>query len=149
MTLKNTENLALVKIKNIQSTGSDEQETELITEGKFYRSGEKLYIFYQEEESEETASSTVMIIIDKDKVTVSRKGDFGSKMNYKEGESEDIIYHTPYGNMVFGLKTLSLRNNMTDEGGELNIIYNLSLDGEVIGNDLSVTVKVGRDEKDD
>lgn len=144
MTLKNTENLALIKIKNIQSVGGEEQETELITEGKFYKSGEKLYIFYQEEEGEETSASTVMVIIDKDRVTVSRKGDFSSKMNYCQGESEDILYHTPYGNMVFGLKTLKLENNMTESGGNLNILYNLSLDGEVIGNNLNITVKVGR-----
>ena len=145
MTLKNTENLALVKIKNIQSIGGEEQETELITEGKFYKSGEKLYIFYQEEEGEETSASTVMIIIDKDRVTVSRKGDFSSKMNYCQGESEDILYHTPYGNMVFGLKTLKLENNMTESGGSLKVLYNLSIDSEVIVNDLNITVKVGKE----
>ena len=145
MTLKNTENLALIKIKNIQSVGGEEQETELITEGKFYKKDDKFYIFYQEEESSETSACAVMIIIDKDRVTVSRKGDFGSKMNYCQGKSEDILYHTPYGNMNFGLKTLRLENNITESGGSLNITYNLSIDSEVIGNDLAITVKVGKE----
>lgn len=145
MTLKNTDSCALIKIKNIQSSGGEKQETELITEGKFYQSGGKLYIFYKEEEGAESSASTVMIIIDKNVVTVSRKGEFGSKMNYRQGESEDIIYHTPYGNMIFGLKTLKIENNISESGGEINIIYNLSIDGEIIGNDLTVTVTVGKE----
>ncbi len=145
MTLKSTDNSALIKIKNIQSAGGEEQETELICEGKFYKKDDKMYIFYQEEESGETAACTVMIIIDKNTVTVSRKGDFSSKMNYCQGESEDILYHTPYGDLVFGLKTLKLENNLTEAGGSLKIIYNLSIDGEVMGNNLTITVKTGKE----
>ena len=145
MTLKNTDNSALIKIKNIQSADGDEQATELITEGKFYKKDDKFDIFYQEEESNETSACTVMITIDKDTVSVSRKGDFGSKMNYCQGKSEDILYHTPYGTMNFGLRTIKLENNITESGGSLNITYNLSIDSEVIGNDLTVTVKVGKE----
>lgn len=146
MTLKNTENDAIISIKNIQSAEDMEEETELITEGKFYKSNDKLYIFYTEEETEESSGCTVMLVISDDDVTISRKGDFGSKMHYRKGGTEQVIYHTPFGNMQMMLKTVRIENNLTENGGILKLIYRLSVNGDVIDNNLTITVKNGKDE---
>ena len=146
MTLKNTENNVIIHIKNLQSDVERKEETELITEGRFYESNNKFYIFYSEEESEETSACSVMIVVSEKDVTITRKGEFSSKMHYVKGKTEQITYHTPYGNMSFVLKTSDIINCLTEHGGELKLIYKLSVNGEIINNDLTVTVKKGKGE---
>lgn len=140
MTLKNTENDVIIKIKNIQTSEDMNEETELITEGRFYESNGKMYMFYTEEETAETSACTVMIVVDKKQVTISRKGDFSSKMHYSEGECEQILYHTPYGDIPLVLRTIKVKNMLTESGGELNLQYKLSVNGENINNNLTITV---------
>ena len=146
MTLKNTENDVIIKIKNIQTADDINEETELITEGKFYESKGKLYIFYSEDEAAETSACTVMIVVDKKDVTISRKGEFSSKMHYSEGECEQILYHTPFGEIPLVLKTLKVKNMLTESGGELYLQYKLSVNGEDVNNNLTITVNTGKGE---
>lgn len=147
MTLKNTENDVIIKIKNIQTAEDMNEQTELITEGRFYESNGKLYIFYSEDEIAETSACTVMIVVNGKNVTISRKGDFSSKMNYTEGECEQILYHTPYGDIPLVLRTIKIKNMLTESGGELNLQYKLSVNGENINNNLTITVNTGKGER--
>ena len=144
MTLKNTENSAIIKIRNTQSAEDTEETVELITEGKFYKSGDKLYIFYTEEDEGE--KTTVMLIAAEDSVTLSRKGSYASKMFYRPGEDTQVVYHTPYGVMTMRLKTLCVENHLDEGGGTLRLLYRLSVNGDEINNDLTLTVKTERDE---
>lgn len=146
MTLKNTDNDAIISIKNIQSAEDMQEETELITEGRFYKSKDKLYIFYTEDETEEASNCTVMITVSDNDITISRKGEFNSKMHYREGETEEVIYHTPFGDMLLLLKTLQVDNQLTENGGTLRLVYRLSVNEETIHNDLTIKVKNGKDE---
>ena len=97
--------MAVISISNRQSSNDLSENTELISEGKFYKSGDKFFIFYSESDTEETSACSVMITVEKDKVTMSRKGEFSSKMVYKEGLTDSVSYHTPFGDMLMMLKT--------------------------------------------
>ena len=143
MTLKNTDKDAIISIRNLQTMDGESELTELITEGKFYTHNGKQYIFY-EEESEDSSCTVMMVITDKD-VTLTRKGEFGSKMYYQEGKTEQIIYHTPYGDMIMSLKTLRIDNRLEDEG-ELQLIYELSVNEDCFHNDLTITVRKRKDD---
>ncbi len=138
--MKNTENDAIIKIRNTQSADGQEESTELICEGRFYESGGKLYVFYKEDDGEETSAATTMLIISNDEVTLKRSGAFGSKMYYREGKTEQVTYKTPYGDMVFLLKTLKIENNLSIDGGTLRLLYNLNINGDEVGNDLLITI---------
>lgn len=141
MTLKNTEKNVIIKITNIQSAEDMNEKTELITGGKFYKSNGRFYIFYSEEATAETSACKVMIIAEDGCVTIKRQGEFSSKMHYVQGKAEQITYHTPYGNMIFMLETLKTENKLTENGGELNLIYKLSVNGDIINNNLKISVK--------
>lgn len=143
MTLKNTDNDAIITIRNLQTMDGESDVTELITEGKFYEHNEKQYIFY-EEDSEESDSTVMMVVTDKD-VTLTRKGEFGSKMYYREGKTEQVIYHTPYGDMTMSLKTIQIDNDLGN-GGELRLIYELSVNEDCFHNDLTITVRKRKDD---
>ncbi len=144
MISKNTDNLAVISISNRQSSNDLSENTELISEGKFYRSGDKFYIFYSESDTEETSACSVMITVEKDKVTMSRKGEFSSKMVYKEGLTDSVSYHTPFGDMLMMLKTEKVVNELTELGGNLRLCYKLIINGEEMDNDLELSVKVER-----
>lgn len=141
--MKNTDKDAIISIRNLQTMDGESELTELITEGKFYTHNGKQYIFY-EEESEDSSCTVMMVITDKD-VTLTRKGEFGSKMHYQEGKTEQIIYYTPYGDMIMSLKTLRIDNRLEDEG-ELQLIYELSVNEDCFHNDLTITVRKRKDD---
>ncbi len=141
MTLKHTENSAVISIKNTQTADDMKESTELISEGRFYKSGDKFYIFYNEEETEETVASIVQITVHENKLIMSRKGDFSSKMEYEAGVANDFTYHTPFGDMLMRLKTESLENRLTENGGDIRLCYSLIVNGEELFNDLIITVK--------
>ena len=136
--------MAVISISNRQSSNDLSENTELISEGKFYKSGDKFFIFYSESDTEETSACSVMITVEKDKVTMSRKGEFSSKMVYKEGLTDSVSYHTPFGDMLMMLKTEKVVNELTELGGKLRLCYKLIINGEEMDNDLELSVKVER-----
>lgn len=146
MILKNTDNSAVISIKNNQTAENLNECTEVISEGRFYKSGDKFYIFYSEEESENVSANTVMITAEEKQVTMSRKGEYASKMIYKEGTSDYFTYHTPYGDIQMHLKTEVVENRLTENGGTLRLCYKLGINGDEMDNDLTITV---RNEKGD
>ena len=136
----------MITIKNKQTADGTSECTELISEGRFYKAGEKFYLFYNEEETEETAASIVQITVEENRLIMSRKGEFSSKMEYEAGVTNDFTYYTPFGDMVMQLSTERIENKLTEAGGKMNLVYILRVNGEEIFNDLTITVKNERGE---
>ncbi len=141
MTLKHTENSAIIAIKNTKSAEDVTEATEVISEGRFYKSEGRFYIFYSEEETEQTVASVVQITVEKNRLIMSRKGAFSSRMEYEAGVANDFIYHTPFGDMQMRLKTKLLESDLAETGGRVHLCYSLIVNGEELSNDLTITVK--------
>ncbi len=141
MTLKHTENSAVISIENKQTADGITETAELISEGRFYKTGDKFYIFYNEEETEKTSACIVQITVEEKRLIMSRKGEFSSKMEYEAGVANDFTYHTPFGDMLMQLKTEAFENNLTEAGGNLKLCYILIINGEEMHNDLTITVR--------
>ena len=144
MTLKNTENDAIITIKTLQSDGNSDEEMELITEGKFYKSKDKFYILYTENGTDKSLPRKVMIIIEVSGVRMIRKGPFATQMNYVVGKTIETIYHTPYGDFMLLITTIRIDNSIDENGGVLKLIYRLSIAGEEFYNDVTIRVKNGK-----
>ena len=95
----------------------------------------KIYLMYK------TETDSVMIIVAKDSVTVKRSGNVNSTMVFKRGKKTKTIYNMPYGKWLMEIETEKIVNAMTETGGQLRLVYAMTIQGQRIFNDMRITVK--------
>lgn len=139
--LKNTEENAIITVTSKQTADGETDSFEFITNGSYYQRSNKFYIFYQENEEMQMSNCNVMLIAEDGKVTMRRSGDFELKLTYVEGQSEDIIYYMPFGEMNLTQKTESILCDLTDSGGTLELKYTLIIGDREQENFVSIRVK--------
>ncbi len=83
------------------------------------------------------AVTTLVDIFDDQMVSINRMGDFNSHMVFDEGNGNICICNTGFIPLQMRIFTKSLSNNITFEGGKLEIDYNV----EIVGN-LAETNKI-------
>ncbi len=140
MTLKNTENNAIISITNA-STGMDT----VTHKGGFYNKDGHFYITYTEGEESGMGKSRVVIKADNGSVTMRRMGEYSTVMHYVLSTETELLYKTPYGNMPMKIKTHKIICRLSEEGGELSFAYGLSAGGETTENELILRVKQAED----
>ncbi len=141
MTLKNIDENAIIKVKSTQISEDDENFIDIDTVGNFYQRGGKFYIFYKESAQMQMSDSTVMLIVSKNKVTMRRNGEYETKFNFIEGESESVVYYTPFGEFNFTLSTISVYTDLCDNGGWVEFEYTLETGDSVQKNKVLVSVE--------
>ena len=122
-------------------TSDTEDKLEFVTDGAFYFKNNSYYILYNETEEMGMAKCSVTIKVSDNEVTVSRKGEFSSKMLYKNASSSEFLYNTPYGSFPVVLSTEKIKNNLTVLGGVLELIYSMSISGEISSHLMKIAVK--------
>ena len=121
---------------------SDEADKmEFVTEGAFYFKNGLYYILYDEKEEMGMANCSVTIKVSDSEVSISRKGEFSSKMLYKTGETSEFLYNTPYGRFPVILTTQEINNNLNVMGGRIEILYGITISNEENFHSLTVEVK--------
>lgn len=66
---------------------------------------------------------------DPGRVTMSRSGLVTTVLMFCEGERYISVYETEYGSFDLGIVTEKCENTVTENGGEMNIIYTVELRG--------------------
>lgn len=133
MTLKNTDN-ADITIINEQTLGDDFDTIETRVSGKFYQKDDKFYLLYSDKESSTT------IKIEGQTVSVRRRGAYESHMVYDKQREHEFVYSTPYGKMAMTVVTRDLEINLGENGGYINLRYELLMGGEPCRNNMKITV---------
>ena len=141
MTLKNTKENAIISVVSVQKAGDMRDEGEFITRGTFYARGNKYYIFYNESEEMGMANCSVMLIADKNTVTMRRNGEYELKLFYKEGESQNVIYYMPFGEINMSQTTHKVRCDLSDSGGVIKLFYTLCIGVDEQENELTIKVE--------
>ncbi len=117
-------------IESLSPTGLAEGEserTEIMPDGFLKISDGEIVIMY----SEQTESGKVIsdIIITENSVRVKRRGSVISDMKFVEGESHKSLYEVPPYSFDTEIYTKKIRNNMTRDGGRLDIFYSMRIGG--------------------
>lgn len=131
----------VIEMKSIQSIYSDKTETELITSGKFRRSGENFLISYLDSEATGFDGSETEITVTGNKfASIIRRGTSSSDLVIEPGKRHHCHYSTPYGEMVIGIYTHAIENKLSENGGSLYMKYTIDIntsymsDNEIIMN---------------
>ena len=140
MTLKDTKENARITLLSKRCQGEEKDEINLDTVGGFYSRDGKFYITYSEHKDMGMGDSRIVLKIEPDMITMRRMGDFQTVMVYKKDEVTEFIYRVPFGELNLKINTISIKNELTEDGGRLNFCYELFAGGEATKNDITVTV---------
>ena len=118
-------------IDNLDDAGLPDGEPEInifTTEGSLLIAEKGKRISFAEESEGQKTTSTLYVT--DDKVVLHKRGDVESDMTFREEEEFKTIYRVgPYSfDMV--VRTKRIRNSLTDEGGELALLYSMNVGGQ-------------------
>lgn len=133
------DNNAVFKIENRQTFAEHDDCIEMTIAGKFYVKNGKYYILYKE--YSDIGEVSVVIKAEDGFVSIRRSGACTALMNYRENLSEEVLYKLPYGNIVLDISTKTVDCRLGEDGGELRLEYDISLNGEAYSNEMMVEVK--------
>ena len=122
----------LITIKSQQSLSGDEDALEFITQGKYAVDEEGAHFFYQESELTGMQGTVTDFLVRPGQVVMSRKGTVTAQMIFQKGKKHHFAYETPYGMLTMGLDTHRLEHALGENGGEMEIEYDLDLDHAVV-----------------
>lgn len=131
----------MIEMKSIQSIYGDKTETSLVTSGKFVRNGSGFTISYLDSEATGFQGSETSISVTGSKIaSIIRRGTSNSDLVVEPGKKHHCHYLTPYGEMMIGIYTHVIENDLSDDGGRLYMKYTIDIntsymsDNEIILN---------------
>lgn len=138
------ENNAFITLTTVQYTkGTEEDVMELTTRGKYKERNGKFYIVYEESEVTGFEDTTTTIKVAPEKILLSRKGKFNSKMEFAPGEKKLCKYQTPYGEIAVAVNPLKYENKLDKNGGSVKLEYILDMNNTMYAkNKLELNVRV-------
>jgi uncharacterized beta-barrel protein YwiB (DUF1934 family) len=113
--------------------GDEPEGMEFITEGRFYRKGDSMYLVYDESDLSGMEGCTTSLKITGDTIRMKRYGeDVGieTAINFEKGKRFNGFYDTPFGSVEMEVLTNEVKNRIKESGeGSIDIDYNVSLKG--------------------
>lgn len=124
----------MMKIVGTQVTADmEEEQLELITEGKLYEKGEAMYLIYDETELSGMPGCKTRLKLKDGTVKMRRVGKsvgIDTEIEFEQGKRYNGYYGTPYGPVELEVLTNRLENGIRPDGtGSLDIDYSVSLKG--------------------
>ncbi len=107
-----------------------EDKTEQTFQGRFYRREGRFYLHYRE--PAEGGQTSVTLWAEPGRACVLRGGPFPSRLTFCPGQVLPASYQTPFGALPLEIAAQSLKMGLTDQGGELEICYDLLSGGKPV-----------------
>lgn len=124
----------IISIFGSQTTSEDEDpdSLELVTDGSYVTSGNAATFRYEESELTGLEGTTTTFEVAPDKVVMTRQGTVNAQMVFQEGKKHYFAYETPFGAMMMGVDTHSVRSRLSDAGGDLEIRYAIDMNNNLV-----------------
>ena len=127
----------IISIQGLQHyAGMDSDNIELVTEGKLEDAEGALRLSYQESELTGMEGTTTVFHVEPERVTLLRMGNVSSEMVFEEGRRHMSLDSTPYGSMEVGILARKLRSTLDQNGGKLEINYDIEINHTLAGQSL-------------
>lgn len=135
----------LISVTGIQEVDGERDKIELTTVGSYMiNSRGNTYIGYKEydEDNPAISSNNVVKVESDNKVTIIRGGGAQTRLILEKGRRHQCHYRTIMGDLMIGVFTDTINNNLTDKGGKLHVSYELDFNNEFISkNEFYIDVK--------
>ena len=128
---------AIISIKGSPVfTDSDDDSFELMTDGEYSRENGVSTFSYVESELTGLDGMLTTFNVEPDRVVLRRGGGLSGDMIFSEKQKHHFLYETPFGAITMGIDTHSIRENMRDDGGSLEIRYDIEVDNISVSQNL-------------
>lgn len=128
----------LICIKGAQQQGDEQENIELMTQGKVERKDGCHIITYEDVEQQGSSSVTVITVCDK-VVTMERTGYLDTHFVFETGKTYTTSYNTPFGSLDVSLYPTLVEAKVENGQGKIELEYVLSIAGAQIVNRLNVS----------
>lgn len=127
----------MLKIVGKQILGEDweeEDQLELVTEGKYYEEDGVVFLSYDESGFSGMEGCTTSLMIKEDEILMKRCGEavpLDTEIRFEKGKRFNGYYGTPFGAVEMEVLTNNVVNRISknEPKGSLDIDYNISLRG--------------------
>ena len=138
-------NKYLITVTGVQEVDGEKDKIELVTVGSYMINKRGItYIGYKEydEDNPNVSSDNLLKVESDDKVTIIRGGGRQSRLILEKGRRHQCHYRTIAGDLMIGVFTHTIKNELTDKGGRLFVSYELSFNNEFVSkNEFYIDVK--------
>ena len=125
-----------------QSSDNPADPITLVTAGRFYRKDDSYYISYEETALTGLQGTRTVLRVQPRQVQLVRTGLYPSELLFQQGKRSMSLYHTDYGDLSVVVSTQSIRNTLTDDGGDLDVQYTVEIANTPVGvNHLTLNIK--------
>ena len=128
---------AMISIKGSPAlTGGDDDGFELMTDGEYLREGAYSTFSYIESELTGLDGMLTTFNVEPDCVILRRGDGYTGDMIFSEKQKCHFLYETPFGSIMMGIDTHSIKKNLRDDGGSLEIRYDIEVDNVSVSQNL-------------
>jgi len=126
------EKQVVIKINSVQAYDKEESDSiEFTTDGLYRFNNGSAELMYYESEVTGMPGTRTKVSLSKDGVTIKREGMLNTEMIFRVGERSTTLYDTPYGSATLGMDTHSIKTELDEQGGNVEIDYVLDLDHSI------------------
>ena len=115
---------------------SDDDSFELMTDGEYSSENGVSTFSYMESELTGLNGMLTTFNVEPDRVVLRRGGGINGDMIFSEKQKHHFLYETPFGSITMGIDTHSIIKNMRDDGGSLEIRYDIEVDNVSVSQNL-------------
>ena len=128
---------ATIQIKGTPAISGNEGEPfELITDGEYALENGVSTFSYIECGLTGIEGYLTTFDVEPDRVVLRRSDGYAGDMIFAEDKKHHFLYDTPYGSVTMGIDTHSIIKNLRDDGGNLEIRYDISVDNISVSRNL-------------
>lgn len=132
-----------IKMKVKQTSEGVTDESELYTRGEFRFHKGSYYIDYDESEATGYEGSHAQLKIDDNILTMTRTGKNFTGLIFENGVRHYCHYGTEFGSCMVGITTSAFRQNLSSDGGEINLKYSVDVNAGLMSeNEITIKVKM-------
>lgn len=136
-------NKYIISVTGVQEVDGEKDKIEVIVTGDYMIKNGHTYIKYKEYDADnpQIALDTV-VKVEEDKVSIIRIGDKPSRLILQQGVRHQCHYNTVMGDLMMGVYTSAIENNLTEKGGDLVARYQLDFFADLVSdNEFHINVK--------
>ena len=132
---------AIISVKSVQNN-NDKECIEVVTPGELHVKKSGFEAWYDETEISGMKGTKTKLYINNDYIKLNREGTTTTQMEFKKEESSVSLYNTPYGMLELRIDTNDIKIDMSDNGGDVTINYDLSVEGQESQNtELKINIR--------
>lgn len=133
----------IITVTGVQEVDGEKDTIEVTVTGDYVEKNGHRYIKYKEYDAEDpTICLDTAVKVEENKVSIIRMGDHPSRLILEKNVRHQCHYSTAMGDLMMGVYTSQIENNLTDNGGDLRAIYELDFFADLVSkNEFHINVK--------